>query len=343
MTTLKIVQPDDWHLHLRDHSIMHAVVKETAVVFGRAMVMPNLQPPVVNVEQALAYQARIKRVLPEDSTFKPLMTLYLTPETSVKDVERAAACSEVIAIKYYPAGATTNSAFGVKDIKQCFDVLEKMEELGLPLSIHGEVVDEEVDVFDREKVFIDTVLSKITERFPALKIVLEHVSSKEGVDFILNAPDHIVTTVTAHHLVLNRNDLLVGGIKSHYYCLPIVKSEADRLALVKAAVSGNSKFFLGTDSAPHPLTSKEKAIAAGGIYTAGNALPIYAEVFEKEGKLEKLENFASVFGAQFYGLAVNTKTITLVKEPYMEKNDLEFDGGRVIPFKAGEKLLWKVK
>ena len=343
MDVLTLIQPDDWHLHLRDNEIMETVVQDAAKNFGRAMVMPNLQPPVVTVVQALEYQERIKNALPPNSSFKPLMALYLTPDTTVEEVQRAVDCDEIIAMKYYPAGATTNSSFGVKSIEQCFDVLEKMEELGLPLSIHGEVVDSEVDIFDREKVFIETILSRIIDRFSNLKVVLEHVTSAEGIDFVKNAPSNIVTTLTVHHLVLNRNDLLVGGIKPHYYCLPIVKTEKDRLALVNAAVSGNPKFFLGTDSAPHPVTSKRKDVGAGGIYTSGNALSIYAEVFEKEGRLDALEKFASVFGAQFYGLPLNSNKVTLVKDSFIVAQELNFDGGEIVPFKAGEEIIWKLK
>lgn len=343
MDVLTLIQPDDWHLHLRDDKLMARVVQDSAKNFGRAMVMPNLQPPVVTVEQALAYQDRIKMALPSESSFAPLMTLYLTPDTSVEEIQKAVDCDEVIAVKYYPAGATTNSSFGVKSIEQCFDVLEKMEEVGMPLSIHGEVVDSEVDIFDREKVFIETILSEIITRFPKLKVVLEHITSTEGVDFIKSAPSNIVTTITAHHLVLNRNDLLVGGIKPHYYCLPIVKTEKDRLALVKAAVSGDPKFFLGTDSAPHPVTSKRRDVGAGGIYTAKDALSIYAEVFENEGRLDALENFASVFGSQFYGLPLNKKKVTLVKDRFTVTEKLAFEGGEIIPFQAGEDLSWRLK
>lgn len=342
MNKITLIEPDDWHLHLRDGEVMARVVQDTAKNFARAMVMPNLQPPVVTVSQALDYQNRIIEQLPQRDAFKPLMALYLTPETQVEEIEKAVACENIIAVKYYPAGATTNSAFGVKTIEQCFDVLEKMEELGLPLSIHGEVVDDTVDVFDREKVFIETILSVITGRFPKLKVVLEHVTSAEGVDFIKSAPAHVVTTITAHHLVLNRNDLLVGGIKPHYYCLPIVKKEEDRQALVKAAVSGDPKFFLGTDSAPHPVSSKRRDIAAGGIYTAGAALSVYADLFDAEGKLDRLENFASVFGAKFYGLPVNRKKITLVKRNVQVPEMIHYNGGDIVPFKAGEELSWSL-
>lgn len=342
MKTITITRPDDWHLHLRDGDALKAVVGHTAAQFGRAIVMPNLSPPVTTVAQAIAYRQRILAALCAGSRFNPLMTLYLTDSLSADEIRAAAKHPDVHAVKLYPAHATTNSAFGVTDISNTYDALAAMEATGLPLLVHGEVTKKEVDVFDREKVFIDTILVPLTQRFPKLKIVLEHITTKDGVEFVKNTPAHIGGTITAHHLLYNRNALFQGGIRPHYYCLPVLKREAHRVALVEAATSGNPKFFLGTDSAPHAQSKKEHACGCAGIYTAHAAIELYAEAFEQAGALDKLEGFASHFGPDYYGLPRNPDKITLTKETWTAPNHYPFGTEFVIPLRANESILWKL-
>jgi len=341
---LTITRPDDWHLHLRDGAALAAVLPDTARRFGRAIVMPNLKPPVTTVEQAAAYRQRILAGVPPGLTFEPLMTLYLTDNMPSTEIERAKASGFIHAVKLYPAGATTNSDAGVTDLARCRPTLANMEVLGLPLLVHGEVTDPAVDVFDREAVFIERVLSPLLKDFPALRLVLEHVTTKDGVDFVLAGGANVAATITAHHLLLNRNAIFQGGIRPHHYCLPVLKREAHRQALVAAAVSGNPKFFLGTDSAPHGRRAKEAACGCAGCYTAHAGIELYAEAFDAAGALDRLEAFASHFGADFYGLPRNTGSITLLKEswsvpmtqPYMD-NDV------LVPLRAGETVAWSLK
>ncbi|MBX3616687.1 dihydroorotase [Nitrosomonas sp.] len=344
MTNLTITRPDDWHLHLRDGEQMRAVLPHTAKQFARAIVMPNLRPPIVSVDQALAYRQRILAALPValGSRFKPLMTLYLTDNTPVAEIIRAKESGVVHAVKLYPAGATTNSDAGVTDIIKCNAVLEAMEAQDLPLLVHGEVTDSDVDVFDREKVFIDRVLSPLTQRFPRLRIVFEHVTTHEAVQFVDESSHPIAATITAHHLLLNRNAIFQGGIRPHHYCLPVLKREIHRLALLNAATSGSPKFFLGTDSAPHSLSSKENACGCAGIFTAHAAIEFYAVAFEQAGALDRLESFASFHGADFYRLPRNQETITLQKKQWIVPQYFEFAGERLIPLYAGENLAWRM-
>ncbi len=340
--TLTITQPDDWHLHLRDGAYMAAVVNNSARCFGRALVMPNLADPIRTVADAAKYRERIMRALPPKSTFEPLMTLYLTAETPASEVDVALKSGFVLAVKLFPAGATTLSDSGLQSWREAIPVLESMQKSGMVLSIHGEVTDPEVDIFDREKVFIDRVLTKLVDAFPGLRIVLEHLSTKEAVSFVEAAGENVAGTITAHHLLLNRNDLLVGGIKPHFYCLPIVKTEQDRQALLKAATSGNSKFFLGTDSAPHPRSEKEAAIGKAGIYSAGHAISLYADLFDSAGELDKLEGFASFYGADFYRLPRNTTKVTLEKSnSEVIPAVLDYHDQELIPLKGGETVNWK--
>ena len=338
--TITIRQPDDFHLHVRDGEMMQLVVKDSAAYYRRAMIMPNLPVPVATAEQAVAYRERIVASLSHGCEFEPLMTLYLTPQTKPEEIMDAKESGVVIAVKYYPAGATTNSSYGVTSIDQCRNVLDTMQRIGFPLSVHAEVADSEVDIFDREKVFIDRVLTKIGKEFPALKIVLEHVSTKEGVQFVADSSKHVAATVTAHHLLLNRNDLLAGGIAPHLYCLPIVKTEEDRQAVLSAATSGNPKFFLGTDSAPHPIGIKQSFRGAAGIYSAYQSLPIYAEVFERLGRLDRLEDFAGSFGANFYGLPRNRQTIVLTKRKQMVPAFCGSESLPIVPLKRNETISW---
>jgi dihydroorotase len=340
MDQLTITQPDDWHLHLRDGEHMAAVLGDTARRFGRAIVMPNLKPPVTTTEQALAYRARILAALPPGSAFQPLMTLYLTDHTRVEEIERAKASGAVQAVKYYPAGATTNSDSGVTDIRRCFATLEAMSDAGLPLLVHGEVTDPEVDVFDREKVFVETVLVPLVQRFPGLKIVVEHITTASAVKFVQAASDNIAATITAHHLLLNRNAIFQGGIRPHHYCLPVLKREEHRRALVRAAISGNPKFFLGTDSAPHARNTKETACGCAGIYTAHAAIELYAEAFDTAGALDRLEGFASFYGADFYGLPRNRAGITLRRKAWRMPDELRYGGDTLVPLRAGAELAW---
>ncbi len=341
--TLTIDRPDDWHVHLRDGELMQSVVGATARQFGRAIVMPNLKPPVTTVDEARAYRGRILAALPAGSDFEPLMTLYLTDNTPPDEIAKAAASGFVKAVKYYPAGATTNSDSGVTDIRRCDAVFEAMAAQRLPLLLHGEVTDPGVDVFDREKVFIETVLRPLERRFPKLRMVLEHITTREAALFVSSAPENIAATITAHHLLLNRNAIFAGGVRPHHYCLPVLKRETHRLSLLKAALSGNRRFFLGSDSAPHSQASKESCCGAAGIYTAHAALELYAEVFEREGALDRLEGFASHFGPDFYGLPRSTRKVTLEKEPWEVPASYPFGPETVVPLRAGERLAWRLR
>ena len=339
MQTLTLTRPDDWHLHLRDGDMLAAVLPDTARQFARAIVMPNLKPPVRTLAEARAYRDRILAVLPHGMRFEPLMTLYLTDNTDPEEVARAHASGIVRAVKYYPAGATTNSDSGVTDIHKVEAVLEVMREIGLPLLLHGEVTDAEVDVFDREAVFIDRVLMPLLRRMPDLKVVLEHITTRQAAEFVSAAPANVGATITAHHLLYNRNAMFQGGMRPHYYCLPVLKRETHRHALIEAAISGNPKFFLGTDSAPHARDAKESACGCAGIYTAHAALALYAEVFEQAGALDRLEAFASFHGADFYGLARNGEQVTLLREA--TPVSAEHAAG-VLPLRAGETLAWRL-
>ena len=342
MDRITLTQPDDWHLHVRDGDALRAVLPYSARQFGRAIIMPNLVPPVTTTEQALAYRERILAALPEGSTFQPLMTLYLTDNTPPEEIARAKASGHVYAVKLYPAGATTNSASGVTDIRRCDETLAAMAEAGLPLLVHGEVTDPDVDIFDREAVFIDRVLAPLLARLPNLKVVMEHITTGEAAQFVAQGPDNLAATITAHHLLFNRNDMLVGGIRPHFFCLPILKRDDHRRALVEAATSGNPKFFLGTDSAPHARKAKEAACGCAGSYTAPTALELYATAFDEAGMLDKLEGFASHFGPDFYGLPRNQRTVTLVREDWRVPTTLPYLDDVIIPLKGGETLGWRM-
>ena len=342
--TLTLHRPDDWHLHLRDGAMLHAVLPETARHFARAIIMPNLVPPVVTNADAKAYRDRIMAALPADMRFEPLMTLYLTEETDPADVAAAAASGLVKAVKLYPAGATTNSASGVQDFDKVRPVLEKMAEIGLPLCVHGEVTDSEIDIFDREAVFIDRVLDPIRRATPDLKVVMEHITTRDGADYIKANDTNIGATITVQHLILDRNDMLVGGMRPHYYCLPILKRREHREALLAAAISGDPRFFLGTDSAPHPTHAKESECCSAGCFTAPNALSILAETFEAAGALDKLEGFTSIHGPAFYGLPVNEDMITLRKgDPITYPATLQAGEHTVTTFDPGFPLHWRVE
>ena len=341
--SLTLTRPDDWHVHLRDGEAMASVVGATARQFARAIVMPNLKPPVLTVEDAVAYRGRILAALPKGAKFDPLMTLYLTDNTRPGEIAKARASGVVKAVKYYPAGATTNSDSGVSDIRKCDAVLEAMAAEGLPLLVHGEVTDPEIDVFDREMVFLDRTLGPLVKRFPNLKIVLEHITTHEAAHFVERASENVAATITAHHLLLNRNALFAGGIRPHHYCLPILKREPHRRALVKAATSGSPRFFLGTDTAPHDKGAKEGCCGAAGIYTAHAALELYAEVFEAADSLDKLEGFASQFGPDFYGLARNRAKVTLEKQEWAVPDEYPLGAGTVVPLRAGTRLGWRLK
>jgi dihydroorotase len=342
MDSITLTRPDDWHVHLRDGEAMASVVGATARQFARAIVMPNLKPPVVTAAQAKAYQGRILKALPKGASFEPLMTLYLTDDTAPGEIEKAAKAGLVKAVKYYPAGATTNSDAGVTDLRKCDAVLEAMAAAGMPLLIHGEVTDPEVDVFDREAVFVDRILGPLVKRFPALKIVAEHITTHEAAAFVERAPANVAATITAHHLLMNRNAIFAGGIRPHHYCLPILKREPHRRALVKAATSGNPRFFLGTDTAPHARNTKEADCGCAGLYTAHAALELYAEAFEAAGSLDQLEGFASHFGADFYGLPRNTATVTLERREWVVPGEYPFGLETVVPLRAGEKVAWRL-
>lgn len=343
MQELTLIQPDDWHLHLRDGDALAAVLPDTAHRFGRAIVMPNLKPPVTTVEAAGAYRERILGALPIGSRFDPLMTLYLTDNTPPEEIRKAKASGFVHAVKYYPAGATTNSDSGVTDIQKCAAVFDKMQEAGMPLLIHGEVTDPAVDVFDREKVFIDRHLRPLIQQFPGLRVVLEHITTADAAAFVANAPAHVGATITAHHLLWNRNAIFQGGIRPHHYCLPVLKRETHRMALVQAALSGSPKFFLGTDSAPHARRTKEATCGCAGIYTAHAGIELYAEVFAAGNALEKLEGFASRFGPAFYGLPVNERKVTLIAESWVVADALPYiEGDTLVPMRAGESIGWRL-
>ncbi len=341
MSTITLARPDDWHLHVRDNDVLADVIPHTAATFARAIIMPNLKPPVTSVAQALAYRERILAAVPEGTAFNPLMTLYLTDNTGKDDIIAASDNQHVHAVKYYPAGATTNSDAGVTDIKNTHAVLEQMQQHGLPLLVHGEVTDPAVDVFDREAVFIDTVLQPLLRDFPELHVVLEHITTRQAAEFVQDSNDHIAATITPHHLLFNRNRMFRGGMNPHYYCLPILKREEHRQALVAAATSGSKKFFLGTDSAPHAQGNKESGCGCAGIYSAHAAIELYAEAFEQAGALDKLEGFASFYGADFYGLPRNTETITLSKQDWQVPDSYPFAREKLIPLGAGETLHWK--
>jgi dihydroorotase len=340
---ITLTRPDDWHLHLRDGEALAAVLAHTARQFARAIVMPNLKPPVTTVEQAAAYRQRILAALPTGMSFEPLMTLYLTDNTPAAEIGKAVAAGFVKAVKLYPAGATTNSDAGLTDVARAYDTLAEMERLGLPLLVHGEVTDPRIDLFDREKAFIDTVLAPLLQRFPKLRVVMEHITTKDAAEFVAAAGPNVGATITAHHLLYNRNAIFQGGVRPHWYCLPVLKRETHRQALVEAAISGNPKFFLGTDSAPHARLAKEAACGCAGCYTAYAALELYAEAFEQAGALDKLEGFASFHGPDFYRLPRNAGQVTLVKEDWPVPAGYAYAGGdTLVPLRAGEALSWKM-
>lgn len=340
--TLNITRPDDWHLHLRDGEALEAVLPDTGRQFARAIVMPNLRPPVTTTEMAEAYRQRILSALPAGVRFEPLMTLYLTDNTTAEDIIKARESGIVHGVKLYPAGATTNSDCGVTSLEHCVKALEAMEKCGMPLLVHAEVTDTDVDVFDREKVFIERNMIPLLQRFPGLRVVFEHITTRDAAGFVSAAPAHIGATITAHHLLMNRNAMFAGGIRPHHYCLPVLKREEHRQALVEAAISGNPKFFLGTDSAPHLKSAKEAACGCAGMYTAHAAIEFYAEVFEAAGALDRLEAFASFYGADFYGLPRNQARITLVKESWKVPDSLPMGDGEVVPLRAGQEVTWKL-
>ena len=342
MNEINIIRPDDWHAHFRDDAILADVVPATAARFARAIAMPNLSPPVTTTAAALAYRDRILAAVPPGVSFEPLMTLYLTDDTGAEEIRRAAASGEVLGAKLYPAGATTNSAHGVTDLERCASALGAMQERGLALMVHGEVTEKEVDVFDREREFIARTLAPLVDRFPGLKIVLEHVTTADGVEFVRGARDGVAATITAHHLLLNRNALFEGGLRPHHYCLPVLKREHHRAALVDAATSGEKRFFLGTDSAPHPRRAKETACGCAGLYTAHAGIELYAEAFDRAGALDALEAFASRNGPAFYGLAQNRDTITLRKESWPVPREMPMGDDVLVPFCAGGRVAWRL-
>jgi len=343
MNMLRIRRPDDWHLHLRTGEMLRAVLPHTVRQFGRAIVMPNLRPPVTTTEQALHYRAEILAALPAGAHFEPLMTLYLTDNTPPDEIRRARACGFVHGVKLYPAGATTNSDAGVTDLLgRCAPTLEVMQDVGMPLLLHGEVTDPEIDLFDREAVFIERVMQPLRRAYPALKVVFEHLTTKDGVDFVLSDAGPTAATLTPQHLLYNRNAIFTGGIRPHWYCLPVLKRETHRASLLQAATSGNPRFFLGTDSAPHLRHLKEHACGCAGCYTALHALELYATAFDSVGKLDQLENFASVFGPTFYGLALNSGTLVLERQDYVVPEHLSVGAASLVPLAAGETLPWRV-
>ena len=342
MNRLTIARPDDWHLHLRDGDTLRAVLPDTARRFARAIVMPNLRPPVTTTDLAAAYRERILQALPTGMRFEPLMTLYLTDNTSPEEIARAKASGFVHGVKLYPAGATTNSDSGVTDLAKCHAALEAMERHGMPLLVHAEVTDVEVDVFDREKVFIDRHMVPLTARFPGLRVVFEHITTRDAAQFVAESPANVGATITAHHLLMNRNALFAGGVRPHHYCLPVLKREEHRQALVAAAVSGNPKFFLGTDSAPHARSAKESACGCAGMYTAHAAIELYAEAFEQAGALDRLEAFASFHGADFYGLPRNSQRIVLERQPWTVADTLPLGEDVVVPLRAGQQISWRL-
>ena len=342
MNKITLTRPDDWHLHLRDGVALKAVLPDTARQFARAIVMPNLRPPITTTALAGEYRARILAVLPKGLSFEPLMTLYLTDNTSVDDIKKAKASGFIYGVKLYPAGATTNSDSGVSDLAKCNAALETMQDMGLPLLVHAEVTDSHVDVFDRERVFIDRHMTPLLKRYPELKVVFEHITTKDAAEFVLSTSSNVGATITAHHLLMNRNDMFKGGIQPHHYCLPILKREEHRIALVKVATSGNTKFFLGTDSAPHAKHTKEAACGCAGMYTAHAAIELYAEAFEAANALDKLEAFASFYGADFYGLPRNKDKITLEKTSWLVPNALPLGDDSLVPLRAGQQIHWKL-
>ena len=342
INTLTITRPDDWHLHLRDGAALASVLPHTARQFARAIVMPNLKPPVTTTAQAAAYRARILAALPDGMQFEPLMTLYLTDNTSPDEIVRAKESGFIHAVKLYPAGATTNSDAGVSDLGKCTKVLEKMQEVGMPFLVHGEVTDSAIDIFDREAVFIDRVLQPLKREMPALRVVFEHITTKDAAQYVAAADDTVAATITAHHLLYNRNAIFQGGIRPHYYCLPVLKRETHRVALVEAATSGNPRFFLGTDSAPHPKGLKEHACGCAGCYTALHALELYTEAFDKASALDKLEGFASFYGADFYGLPRNAEQVTLRREEWTLPAELPVGDTPVVPLRGGESIGWRL-
>jgi len=339
---LDICRPDDWHVHLRDGATLASVVGHTARRFGRAIVMPNLKPPVTNVAQAEDYRRRILASLPTGTHFQPLMTLYLTEATPVQEIQRAKASGSVFAVKYYPAGATTNSQDGVRDLEHVNNVLEAMQRHDLPLLLHGEVTDPAIDIFDRERVFIERHLMPLRARFPALRMVLEHITTRDAAEYVAAAPANLAATITAHHLLLNRNALFAGGLNPHHYCLPILKRETHRAALVKAATSGDPRFFLGTDSAPHPRHAKESACGCAGVYSAHAAIELYAEAFDQAGKLDRLEAFASFHGPDFYRLPRNQERLLLERKPWTVPTELALGDATCVPMRAGSTVAWSL-
>lgn len=340
--TLTLTRPDDWHLHFRDGDMLRETVPATAAVFRRAIVMPNLTPPIIRTADAVAYRERIMAALPPDTDFEPLMVLYLTEATTAADIAEAAASGIVHGCKLYPAGATTNSDSGVRDPSAIMPLYEAMEKHGLPLQVHGEVTESHIDIFDREKLFIDRYLLAIRERFPALKIIFEHVTTREGVQFVQNNARHTAATVTPQHLMMNRNDLLAGGIRPHNYCLPVLKRREHQLSIQEVVLGGDARFFLGTDSAPHARNKKEAACGCAGCYSAPAALPLYASFFEEHGQLQRLEAFASHFGPDFYGLPRNTDTVTLKRESWQVPAHIEAAGETLVPWQAGVSLPWRL-
>ena len=343
MTQLKLARPDDWHLHLRQGEVMSSVVGMTAKQMGRAIVMPNLSPPVRNAQEALRYRKEIVCSLPKGTSFNPLMTLYLTDKTTKQNIIEAGNNEHVYAVKLYPAGATTNSESGVTSVLGVYPVIEQMQKEGVPLLVHGEVTHADIDVFDREKVFIETVLAPLLKNFPELKVVLEHITTKEAVDFVSGSSDNVAATITAHHLLANRNHMLVGGIKPHYYCLPVLKRKSPHQeALIAAATSGSAKFFLGTDSAPHDKYQKESACGCAGVFSAHAAIELYAEAFDRANKIEMLEGFASHHGPDFYGLKRNTESITLEKKSWIVPESYKLANSEIVPFFGGRSLSWRL-
>ncbi len=343
MNRVTLARPDDWHLHLRDGDLMKSVLVDSARRFRRAIVMPNLKPPVTTVAAAAAYRRRILTALPPDSDFEPLMTLYLTDNTKPEEIVEASRSGFVLAVKYYPAGATTNSDAGVSNIRKCMGVFKAMAHTRMPLLIHGEVTDPQVDVFDREKVFIERILMPLVQQLPDLKIVLEHITTANAVNFVLSAPDTVAATITAHHLLMSRNDIFRGGIRPHLYCLPILKREEHRQALLRAATSGSPKFFLGTDSAPHARHTKETACGCAGIYSAHAGIELYAEAFDACSSLDKLDGFASFYGADFYGVPRNEGQITLVRSAWRVPDEIPYGADSLVPLRAGDTIGWKIE
>jgi len=340
--SITITRPDDWHLHLRDGAALASVLPHTAHQFARAIVMPNLKPPVTTAADAAAYRDRILAALPEGMRFEPLMTLYLTDNTDPDEIRRAQDTGFIHAVKLYPAGATTNSAAGVTDLRKCYKTLEVMQEVGMPLLVHGEVTDNDIDLFDREAVFIERVMRPLRKDLPALNIVFEHITTKDAAQYVAEAEGPIAATITAHHLLYNRNEIFRGGIRPHYYCLPVLKREEHRLALVTAATSGDERFFLGTDSAPHAINAKETSCGCAGCYTALHAMELYTQAFADAGALDKLEAFASFNGPAFYGLPRNESTITLTRETWTLPETVPMGSARLVPLNAGEQIHWKM-